>query len=92
MFYKQLPILATTFLIAASITSTAQNSASGRLLYNNDPSKPIPGIRIILKTITGISLASDTTDSLGEYTFSGLANGAYALDAVINGGKGGSIN
>jgi uncharacterized protein (TIGR02145 family) len=92
MFYKQLPILATAFLIAASITSTAQNSASGRLLYNNDPSKPIPGIRIILKTITGISLASDTTDSLGEYTFSGLANGAYALDAVINGGKGGSIN
>lgn len=60
----------------------------GRLVYNNQGSKPLAGVLVQLKNLTGVTLASDTTDSIGFYALGGIANGTYRLDAVLNGGMG----
>ncbi|MFM7701315.1 MAG: dockerin type I domain-containing protein, partial [Bacteroidota bacterium] len=65
---------------------------SGRLLYNNQASKPLAGVPVQLKNLTGATLVSDTTDSIGFYALVGVPNGTYRLDAVLNGGTGGGAN
>lgn len=71
---------------------SGQNTVSGRLLYNNLPSKPMGGVPVLLKNLAGATLASDTTDSIGFFALGGFANGNYRLDAVLNGGTGGGAN
>jgi len=95
------PLLLWFFMILWAGTSTwdggmgkalGQNTVSGRLLYANQPNKPLSGVPVVLQNTGNATLASDTTDSLGHYALSVLANGTYRLNALLTGGTGGGIN
>ena len=65
------------------------NRLSGDLRYDHAVSTPLAGVPVVLKTMLGNTVASDTTDSSGAYSLSGFANGTYILDALPEGNWGG---
>ncbi len=66
-----------------------QNQVYGDLRYDHAVSTPLAGVPVVLKTMLGNTVASDTTDSSGAYSLSGFANGTYILDALPEGNWGG---
>ena len=62
---------------------------TGDLRYDNANLTPLAGVPIQLKTLLGNVVAVDTTDSSGNYSMSGFANGNYILDAQIGYNSGG---
>jgi len=65
------------------------NRINGDLRYDHAVSTPLAGVPVVLKTMLGNTVASDTTDSSGAYSLSGFANGTYILDALPEGNWGG---
>ena len=73
----------TTKLYSQSVLIT------GDLRYDNANLTPLAGVPVHLKTLLGNVVAADTTDSSGNYSMSGFANGNYILDAQIGYNSGG---
>jgi uncharacterized protein (TIGR02145 family) len=65
------------------------NQITGDLRYDNANLSPLAGVPVELKTLLGNVVAADTTDSSGNYSMSGYANGNYILDARIGYNSGG---
>jgi len=65
------------------------NQITGDLRYDNANLTPLAGVPVELKTLLGNVVAADTTDSSGNYSMSGYANGNYILDARIGYNSGG---
>jgi hypothetical protein len=65
------------------------NQITGDLRYDNTNLTPLAGVPVELKTLLGNVVAADTTDSSGNYSMSGYANGNYILDARIGYNSGG---
>jgi hypothetical protein len=65
------------------------NQITGDLRYDNTNLTPLAGVPVELKTLLGNVVATDTTDSSGNYYMSGYANGNYILDARIGYNSGG---
>ncbi len=65
------------------------NQITGNLRYDNANLTPLAGVPVELKTLLGNVVAADTTDSSGNYSMSGYANGNYILDARIGYNSGG---
>jgi hypothetical protein len=65
------------------------NQITGNLRYDNANITPLAGVPVELKTLLGNVVAADTTDSSGNYSMSGYANGNYILDARIGYNSGG---
>ncbi|MFM8513187.1 MAG: FISUMP domain-containing protein, partial [Bacteroidota bacterium] len=60
------------------------NRVTGDLKYDNTNQTPLAGVPVLLKTLLGNVVMSDTTDSSGYYDMAGYANGNYLLDASVN--------
>ncbi|MBU6274756.1 MAG: hypothetical protein KGP34_07530 [Bacteroidetes bacterium] len=65
------------------------NLVYGELRYDNTAATPLAGVPVVLKSLLGNTVASDTTDFSGAYSLSGFANGNYILDALQDGNWGG---
>jgi hypothetical protein len=65
------------------------NQITGDLRYDNANLSPLAGVPVELKTLLGNVVAADTTDSSGNYSMAGYANGNYILDARIGYNSGG---
>jgi uncharacterized protein (TIGR02145 family) len=66
------------------------NQITGDLRYDNAVLTPLAGVPVLLKTLLGNVIVSDTTDSSGFYRIVGYPNGNYFLDADINYNWGGT--
>ena len=60
------------------------NRITGDLRYDNTNQTPLAGVPVHLKTLLGNIVASDTTDSSGNYDMASYSNGNYLLDAAVN--------
>ena len=80
-FYK---FLITFLLFAPALLFGQGNRISGDLRYDNTNQTPLAGVPVLLKTLLGNVVISDTTDSSGYYDMAGYANGNYLLDASVN--------
>lgn len=65
------------------------NSLSGDLRYDHPSLTPVVGVPVVLKSLLGITVASDTTDSVGAYSMAGFVNGTYLLEVYSNADWGG---
>ncbi len=71
-------------VLSDSLAPLNRNRISGDLRYNNASLIPLAGVPVLLKTLLGNVVMSDTTDSSGYYDMSGYANGNFLLDAAVN--------
>lgn len=64
------------------------SKVSGRVLYNNSASAPLPGVKVFLKT-GNVVTDSTVTDNSGVYVFNNVYDGIYQLtfqsDKPVNG-------
>lgn len=64
--------------VVINVQSSGNYSVSGTITFNG---AALPGVNVTLSGTTN----NTTTDSNGEYTFSGLGNGSYVISASMNG-------
>jgi uncharacterized protein (TIGR02145 family) len=75
---------------ALTISVLNCNELTGDLRYDNAGLTPLAGVPVLIKTLLGNVVASDTTDSSGVYRMVGYSNGNYILDAEITYNWGGT--
>jgi hypothetical protein len=80
----------TLTLVAIFLTQTIYAEViSGKVLYQDDPLRPLNKVTVVLKNMDDNSIQSYTTSGDGIYTFTNIANGHYSLTAktsLPNGG------
>ena len=62
----------------------------GTITYPNASSSPLSGITLTLKNALGAVIGTTSTNSTGNYSFSGLFNGEYTLEATTTKAWGGA--
>lgn len=80
-FYK---FLITFLLFVPTLLFGQGNRITGDLRYDNTNQTPLAGVPVLLKTLLGNVVISDSTDSSEYYDMAGYANGNYLLDASVN--------
>ena len=68
----------------ATIGDRVWNDADGNGADNGEPG--VPGVTVILKDTNGVEVARTTTDANGNYRFTGLVPGTYAVDIEVPAG------
>jgi len=67
----------------------SQNEVTGNYYYHNDTTMPMANINVNLYDLNDNLITSDVTNSFGEFTLSGIADGNYMLSAETSVDAGG---
>jgi hypothetical protein len=67
-----------------TIGAPTGHSVSGLVSYPNTSNTPLNGVQLNLKNGSGTVVASTTTNQNGNYSFSGIADGSYIIEAATN--------
>jgi len=88
---KKLTILSFSLfaLFMLSGQTQAQTDVNGQVLYHFKPNKPIPSVNLSLTDISGVVVATTTTELNGSYTFPNVPYGTYSMTAQTNISAGG---
>ena len=65
-----------------TIGAPTGHSVSGLVSYPNTANTPLTGVQLNLRNGTGNLVASTTTNQNGNYSFSGIADGTYVIEAA----------
>lgn len=71
-------------IILAICTLTTYGQISGVVNYHEDPSNPLPDVTLDLYDINDNLVATTVTNSIGEFSFSGIPTGDYSLVSTTN--------
>ncbi|MEI7980684.1 MAG: T9SS type A sorting domain-containing protein, partial [Bacteroidota bacterium] len=64
-----------------TIGAPTGHMVSGLISYANTTSTPLSGVQLNLKNTQGTVVSSAVTDGSGSYSFSGIADGSYTIEA-----------
>lgn len=70
----------------SSLNGFVFNDMNGNAVYDSNVDQKLAGWVVTLKNSVGTIVASTTTDSAGNYTFTGLCNGTYDLSEQVQSG------
>lgn len=72
-------------IFAAPLSMFAKTSFKGQVVYNNENKTPMRGVEVLLKNTDGVIVASQFTDTDGNYEFKNLDEAVYVLDGRFDG-------
>lgn len=76
-------------IFTAPLSSFAETSYKGKVVYNNENRTPIKGVEVFLKNTDGVIVASVFTDEDGLYEFDDIEEAVYIVDGRYDGEAGG---
>jgi hypothetical protein len=65
-----------------TIGAPTGHMVSGLVSYPNAGNTPLSGVQLNLRNVTGNLVASTTTNQNGNYSFTGIADGTYVIEAA----------
>lgn len=84
-----LKYFASILIFAAPISTIAETSFKGQVVYNNSSKTPMKGVEVLLKNTSGKIIATQFTDEYGNYQFTNLMEDVYTVDGKYDGEVGG---
>lgn len=75
-----LKYFASILIFVAPLSSIADTSYKGQVVYHNENNTPLKGVEVLLKNANGDIVATEITDKNGDYKFKDLDEAVYTLD------------
>ncbi len=75
--FNKLSLITALVLVIGSLS--AQNQITGTVLYHNDVTNPLPDIVIDLIDSNNNTIATTTTNNIGEFEFTNVPSGVFTL-------------